>query len=401
MSMAFWKKKNEEKEAADSTKEEAKKPLRSGPPSLAGVKHIIAISSGKGGVGKSTLSANLAIALKHQGAKVALMDADIYGASQPGMFGARAGEEQLTVVDNMLHPLDKHGIQFVSMGLLMGAEDGPVVWRAPMVNKLIQQFIGQVAWGEQDFLLIDLPPGTGDIQLTLVQRVTLSGAVVVTTPQQVAMGIAQKGMRMFDQVNVPVLGVIENMSGFTCGNCGHTTDIFKSGGGQLMAEQTGVPFLGGIPLDTDIMNSGDDGIPVLENKPDSDAAKTFLTLAERLIEQVEAVESDPLIPQSIEINPAGKLSIVWGDGEHHEYSPYNLRVACACALCVDENTGKQILDPSRVALDIGIEGYTMTGRYALTLTFTDGHNTGIYTFHKLREVLAEEAKKSSTQFFSV
>lgn len=399
--MAFWKKKKEEKEAADSTKEEAKKPLRSGPPSLAGVKHIIAISSGKGGVGKSTLSANLAIALKHQGAKVALMDADIYGASQPGMFGARVGEEQLTVVDNMLHPLDKHGIQFVSMGLLMGAEDGPVVWRAPMVNKLIQQFIGQVAWGEQDFLLIDLPPGTGDIQLTLVQRVTLSGAVVVTTPQQVAMGIAQKGMRMFDQVNVPVLGVIENMSGFTCGNCGHTTDIFKSGGGQLMAEQTGVPFLGGIPLDTDIMNSGDDGIPVLENKPDSDAAKTFLALAERLIEQVEAVESDPLIPQSIEINPAGKLSIVWGDGEHHEYSPYNLRVACACALCVDENTGKQILDPSRVALDIGIEGYTMTGRYALTLTFTDGHNTGIYTFHKLREVLAEEAKKSSTQFFSV
>lgn len=391
--MAFWKKKNTQKEGSTQ-------PVRTGPPSLAGVRHIIAIASGKGGVGKSTLTANLAVALKHAGAKVALMDADIYGASQPGMFGTTAGQDRLAVEDNMLVPLEKHGISFVSMGLLMG-DDAPVVWRAPMVIKLLQQFIGQVAWGEKDFLLIDLPPGTGDIQLTLAQRASLSGAVIVTTPQQVALGIAQKGMKMFSQVNVPIFGVIENMSGYTCEHCGEATAIFKKGGGVRMADEAGVPFLGDVPLDPEIMESGDNGIPVLEKTQDSHSAQAFLKIAQTIIDMAEAAEEDPNMPRNVEVTEKGQLHIEWCDGSTNEYNPYNLRVACGCALCVDEGTGIRTLDPSRIPLDIQISGHTVTGRYALTLTFSDGHNTGIYTFQKLKTEFAQEEHVASSEVFSV
>lgn len=385
--MVFWKRDKKKPKA------EAQAPVRAdGPPALAHVKHIIAIASGKGGVGKSTLTANLAVALKHTGAKVALMDADIYGASQPGMFGADATKTRLQVEDNMLKPVKKHGIDFVSMGLLMGGDDGPVVWRAPMVTKLLQQFIGQVAWGEQDYLLIDLPPGTGDIQLTLAQRAQLSGAVIVTTPQQVAMGIAEKGMRMFEQVNVPILGVIENMSGYVCEHCGKKTAIFKEGGGVEMANQAEVPFLGAVPLDREIMESGDAGTPVLESSKDSVAAKAFIALAEAIKQNVEDVAADPYMPKDLGLDDEGNFRIIWPDGMDHTYAPYDLRVECGCALCVDEDTGKRTLDPSRIPLDIQISNFTKTGRYAITFAFSDGHNTGIYTYKKLKDVLANQGQ---------
>lgn len=248
-------------------------------PGLAKITHIIAIASGKGGVGKSTVSANLAIALKRDGARVGLMDADIYGPSQPGMLGAK--NEQPEIGDNMLKPLVRHGITFMSMGLLL-SDDSPVVWRAPMAMKIIQQFIDNVDWGELDYLLIDLPPGTGDVQLTLAQQAALTGAVIVTTPQDVALIDALKGLKMFEEVKSPILGIIENMSGFVCPVCGTKHDIFDSGGGQRIADENEVELLGQIPLEPLVRSGGDTGAPIVVANPDTATAKAFEQAAARV-----------------------------------------------------------------------------------------------------------------------
>ncbi len=352
---------------------------------LAGVKNIIAIASGKGGVGKSTVSANLAVALKQTGAKVGLMDADIYGPSQPGMLGARQAKPGIK--GDLLEPVERFGVSFVSMGLLID-NDGPVIWRAPMAMKIIHQFIGNVDWGKLDYLLIDLPPGTGDVQLTLAQQAQLSGAVIVTTPQQVALGVAAKGLRMFEQVNVPIVGVIENMSGFTCKHCGKTTEIFKSGGGEALAKHAGVPYLGAIPLDPEIMMSGDTGVPLVENGAGSPGAQAFLAVARNLQAQVArlaaVVGADE--PEQIELRQTGELVVTWQDNSQSQYNPFTLRINCPCASCVDENSGRRTLDPKRVPLDIKVTGFDMIGRYAVALHFSDGHSTGLYAFKLLREL---------------
>lgn len=392
--MSFW---NRKKEPQGEKKVESPEPIRrSGFPSLAHVKHIVAIASGKGGVGKSTLSANLAVALRCAGARVGLLDADIYGASQSGMFGA-TDIDTLEVDNQMLQPLEKYGVRFVSMGLLMGGEDAPVVWRAPMVVKLLQQFLGQVSWGHLDYLLIDLPPGTGDIQLTLAQQASLSGAVIVTTPQDVAVGIAAKGMRMFEKVNVPILGIIENMSGFTCEHCNHTTHIFAQGGGKQLALANHVPFLGAIPLDPAIVTSGDAGQPALLRSTETPAAKALLQIAYALEQALSHTDQDGTLPKSESIDPnSGSLAIEWADGTKTTHSPFQLRSECRCALCIDENTGKQLLDPKRIPLDIQVVGARQTGRYAYTLSFSDGHNTGIYTFDRLRNELQDKNNASDS-----
>lgn len=353
--------------------------------SLSGVKNIIAIASGKGGVGKSTVSVNLAVALAQTGAKVGLMDADIYGPSQPGMLGAR--DARPDVSGDMLQPVKKFGISFVSMGLLID-NDGPVIWRAPMAMKIIHQFIGNVDWGNLDYLLIDLPPGTGDVQLTLAQQASLTGAVIVTTPQQVALGVAAKGLRMFEQVNVPILGVIENMSGFVCKHCGETTDIFKVGGGDALSKHTGVPYLGAIPLDPEIMLSGDSGIPVLESGVSSPSAQAFLNVARNLqtcVARISATISEDE-PEQIELRQSGDLVVTWHDARVSNYNAYTLRINCPCASCIDEDSGQRTLDPKRVPLDIRIESFEMIGRYAVALHFSDGHRTGLYAFKLLQKL---------------
>ncbi len=365
-------------------------------PGLAKITNIIAIASGKGGVGKSTVSVNLAMALKQEGAKVGLMDADIYGPSQPGMLGAK--NEQPEIGDNMLKPLVRHGITFMSMGLLL-SDDSPVVWRAPMAMKIIQQFIDNVDWGELDYLLIDLPPGTGDVQLTLAQQACLTGAVIVTTPQDVALGVARKGLKMFQQVNVPILGVVENMSGFICKHCGKTSEIFRVGGGRKMALEFGVPFLGAIPLDPEIVMSGDNGRPVLESGKNSPAAEAMIGIARKL-GQCAAAEhgrTDAVEPQQVEILANGDLSIVWPDGHQGIHKPYSLRINCPCAQCVDEDSGKRTIDPNRVPLDIRIDAFDNVGRYALALQFSDGHSTGLYAFTYLREMCECETCRSGNQ----
>ncbi|MBP1620116.1 MAG: putative mrp protein [Acidobacteria bacterium] len=249
------------------------------PPLLPGVRFKIAVASGKGGVGKSTVAANLALALKGRGARVGLLDADIYGPSQQLMMGCR--DKPMVSVDGKILPVDGNGVHVMSLGFLMDP-DTPVIWRGPMVMKALEQFLGDVDWGELDYLVVDLPPGTGDAQLTLTQQVPLDGAVIVTTPQDVALIDARKGLAMFQRVNVPVLGVIENMSTYVCPSCGHREEIFKSGGGRRTAEQLGVPFLGEIPIDPAIVVGGDAGEPIVASHPQSAAARAFRDTAETI-----------------------------------------------------------------------------------------------------------------------
>ncbi len=226
---------------------------------LAGVKNIIAVSSGKGGVGKSTVSVNLAAALAARGARVGLFDADVYGPDVPRMIGS-TDQPQVTA-DEELIPPTKHGIKLMSMAFLSG-EDDPVIWRGPMVHKVLTQLWDDVAWGDLDYMVIDLPPGTGDTQLTMLQTIPVTGAVVVTTPQQVAIDDARRGLEMFGRHDTVVLGIVENMRGFRCPDCGSEHDIFGAGGGEELAGDTDLPFLGGIPLDPDIRTGGDEGAPI-------------------------------------------------------------------------------------------------------------------------------------------
>lgn len=250
------------------------------------VRHAIAVSSGKGGVGKSTVSANLAVALALTGAKVGLLDADIYGPNIPMMMGVEKTPEQQ---DGKISPAESHGVKLISMGFFV-PEDTAVVWRGPMVHTAIQQLFRDVLWGELDFLLIDLPPGTGDAQLTLSQLVPLSGAITVTTPQEVALHDVRKGMMMFQKVNVPLLGIVENMSYFVCGHCGERTEIFSHGGGERAAETLGVPFLGRIPIDPAIRAGGDTGHPIVVADPGSPQAAAFREIAGRIIARLSRPE---------------------------------------------------------------------------------------------------------------
>jgi ATP-binding protein involved in chromosome partitioning len=270
-----------------SCRSEAPQPSRGPAPAAAllpGVRHVVAVASGKGGVGKSTVAANLALALRHTGARIGLLDADIYGPSQQLMMGC--ADKPRVNDEGKILPVDGHGVAVMSLGFLMDA-DTPVIWRGPMVMKALQQFLEDVAWGELDVLVVDLPPGTGDAQLTITQLVPLHGAVIVTTPQDVALIDARKGLAMFRKVNVPVLGIIENMSAFVCPHCGARSEIFKSGGGRRTAEELGVPFLGEVPIDPEIVAGGDTGAPIVAARPDSEAGKAFVALAAAVLNRLD------------------------------------------------------------------------------------------------------------------
>ena len=250
---------------------------------LPGVKATIAVASGKGGVGKSTVSTNLALSIRALGYTVGLLDADIYGPSQQMMLGIEGRPE--VGEDEKIIPMENHGIKTMSLGLIT-RPDEPVIWRGPMVMKALDQFLTDVKWGELDFLIIDLPPGTGDAQLTITQKVPLTGAVVVTTPQDVALIDARKGLAMFRKVNVPVLGIVENMSFYICRHCGEREEIFGHGGGKKTAEMLGVPFLGEVPLDPKVVVGGDSGQPIVVLDPDSPAAAAFRDVAKQIVDQV-------------------------------------------------------------------------------------------------------------------
>ncbi len=248
-----------------------------------GIKRIVAVASGKGGVGKSTTSANLACALRHLGASVGLLDCDIYGPSIPLMMGVRQ-KPTVTEDETMMVPPVGHGVKLMSMGFLVEG-DNPVIWRGPMIMKTIQQFFTSVAWGELDYLIVDLPPGTGDAQLSLCQTVPLDGGVIVTTPQEASLGVVRKGIAMFEKVNVPILGIVENMSYFTAPN-GERLEIFGHGGGRTEAERQKLSFLGEIPIFMEIRQAGDQGVPVVVSAPKGAPAQAFIKVAQTLREKL-------------------------------------------------------------------------------------------------------------------
>jgi ATP-binding protein involved in chromosome partitioning len=377
---------------------------------LPGIRHIIAVGSGKGGVGKSTVSVNLALALQQLGARVGLVDADILGPSIPGMLGIATGEPPAMTADGKMIPAQRHGLKVVSMGMLTG-DDNPAVLRGPMVGKYLKMFVGGVQWGELDYLILDLPPGTGDTQLTLAQSMPLSGVVIVTTPQAVSLKIARRGLRMFEKVQVNILGIVENMRTFTCPHCGENTDIFRHGGGEQMSQELGVPFLGALPLDIDVVICGDKGKPIVADQPKSVSTKVYAAIATALVDQLQVAvtiikpfiwkwDSNEGAPAWIEgaALPAGSqrtpigflrrdprtLSILWEDGQRHDFDVRDLRLACHCALCIEEMTGRKLLDPKTIRSDVSPQKIVSIGNYAIRLDWSDGHNSGLYSFKDLR-----------------
>jgi ATP-binding protein involved in chromosome partitioning len=268
---------------APSREESAQRAVAQDPGLIPGVRHVVAVASGKGGVGKSTVAANLAVALGQLGHRVGLLDVDIYGPSVPMMFGI---DERPLLNGNRILPFEKHGIRVMSLGFLLDI-DTPVIWRGPMVMRAIEQMLGDVDWGDLDVMILDMPPGTGDAQLTVTQKVPLSGAVIVTTPQDVALIDARKGLAMFRKVNVPVIGIVENMSVFVCPHCGESTHIFRKDGGKRTAELLGVDLLGSIPLDPAIVEGGDAGVPISVAAPDGPHAQAFRQVAEAVYAEAE------------------------------------------------------------------------------------------------------------------
>lgn len=261
-----------------------------------GIGKIIAVASGKGGVGKSTTSVNLALALQANGLKVGILDADIYGPSMPRLLGIRGKPEQTK--DKLLKPMKAFGLEVMSMGFLV-EEDTPMIWRGPMVISALTQMLREVAWGELDILVVDMPPGTGDAQLTMAQSVSLAGAVIVSTPQDLALIDARKGLNMFKRTEVPLLGIIENMSFFVCPDCGSQHDIFGNGGAEAEAQKIGVPFLGAVPLHMDIRSNSDEGTPVVSSDPEGVHALTYRAIAAKVQEQLGLHGADSATPEII------------------------------------------------------------------------------------------------------
>ncbi len=391
-----------------------------GPEKLPGIRHVIAVASGKGGVGKSTVSVNLALALQQAGGRVGLLDADILGPSIPVMLGLSTGQPPTTTADQKIVPAERYGLKAISMGMLTG-DDKPAILRGPMVGKYLNMFIGTVQWGQLDYLILDFPPGTGDTQLTLAQSVPLSGAIIVTTPQDVSLKIARRGLRAFETLNVTILGIIENMSTFTCPHCGEDTDIFRRGGGERMSRELGIRFLGAIPLDADIVMGGDEGRPIVAKKPNSVAAQAYVAIATALAGRLDGLPAtvlpafawnwetsvgepawvegavqpmgSPTTPIGFRRRDARTLSVLWENGRRDDFDVRDLRLACPCALCVEEMSGRAVLDPRSVLPDVAPQTISSAGNYAIIFRWNDGHSTGIYTFEHLRALAERFAAK--------
>lgn len=349
---------------------------------LDGVGCVIAVSSCKGGVGKSTVATNLAVALARTGKRVGLADVDIYGPSIPIMLGI--SEQPRSTGDSLIPPVRAHGVDVISMGFFLD-ENAPVIWRGPMAMSATKQFLRGVKWGELDYLIVDLPPGTGDIVLTLCQEIPVDGAVIVTTPQDVALADVTRGVAMFRKVNAPVLGVVQNMSAYVCEKCGTHDELFGSRRADQLAAELEIPLLGELPIDTAIRIAGDEGTPVVEREPEHAVSKAFERLAGEVESAVERAQEAKSAPEPVEIagdKEHGTVRIRWSDGISTEYDMVGLRGWCPCAGC-QGHEGKRNFVPVTEALLVGVEG---VGRYAVRLIWADGHETGMYPYDYLREL---------------
>ena len=347
------------------------------------VTYILAVSSCKGGVGKSTVSAMLARTLAARGSKVGLLDADVYGPSIPTLFNMHKPGIRATD-DNRFYPNEVDGLKLMSFGFLMG--DGPAVIRGPMVAQYMQQLLHGVLWGELDYLIIDMPPGTGDIQLTISQSVQIDASVIVTTPHQLSLTDVRKGIMMFDKVNVPVLGVIENMSYFKPDCCDKKYLIFGEAGAKTLEERFGLPTLAELPITSQLSGNYDE---VAQQTLANETVDVVIrALGKKVMEQISRPE--------IEFNEK-TITLTWEEGESVTVSNAALRRACNCALCVDEMTRAPLLDPASIPMDIRAEKISMIGNYAILVDWSDGHNTGFFPFSLIREVAGVNYKQSSFQ----
>ena len=354
-----------------------------------GVKSLIAVASGKGGVGKSTVAVNLALGLKASGLKVGILDADIYGPSQPRLLGLK-GQPQI-LQGKTLRPMEGYGLEAMSMGFMVD-EETPVIWRGPMVVGALNQMLRDVAWGadgDLDVLVIDMPPGTGDVQLTMAQQVPLSGAVIVSTPQDLALIDARKGLAMFRKVGVPVLGIVENMSYFICPSCGERADIFGHGGAEAEAERLGVPFLGAVPLDMEIRARSDSGEPITATEPDSPHAKTFREVAARAWTELQRAQEIAAKPPQLDVDDSGKLlTVTFACNTKYELPAEILRVMSPSAE-VQGHSPEQRVTVARKR-NVKIKDLRPVGTYAVRIAFDDGHDTGLFTWTYLQQLGREK-----------
>ena len=354
-----------------------------------GVKHLVAVASGKGGVGKSTTTVNLALAFQANGLKVGILDADIYGPSQPRLLGL-SGRPQVGA-DNKLKPMEAYGIKAMSMGFMVD-EGTPIIWRGPMVVGALNQMLREVEWGDLDVIVIDMPPGTGDVQLTIAQQVPLAGAVIVSTPQDLALIDARKGLAMFQKVDVPVLGIIENMSTFICPKCGERSDIFGHGGAHDEAVKLGVPFLGAVPLHMDIRSTSDLGQPVVATAPAGPHAQIYREIATLAWAEIEAAKGHRVEPPDISLSAARDgLRLGFADGARYELSAEMLRVMSPSAEVQGHSASQRVTVSGK--RNIKIKELRPVGNYAIRIVFDDGHDTGLYGWGYLATLGREKEKR--------
>jgi ATP-binding protein involved in chromosome partitioning len=356
------------------------------PESLSKIKYSIAIAAGKGGVGKSSVTVHLALALKALGYQVGVMDTDIYGPSVRKMLPEDSLPSQK---GSVIQPALCGGIKMISMAYFRQDSQASAV-RAPIANSLITQFVKNVEWGDLDFLLIDFPPGTGDIQMTLCQQANLAGAIMVTTPQEVAVMDVKKAMHLFDQVKVPILGIVENMSYYCIEGMQERHYLFGKGGGEKLAQESCNPFLGCIPIDSDFCRCGDKGLSLFEldaekKKP---VTQAFMHLAHSLVEQIQLIKDQGPFKELKKIDDQ-VFKIIWSDGTEQKLRMSDLQKNCPCAKCVEEYSGKRIIDPQSIDLNVGAYEIRAVGRYGLRVQFTKGCSTGIYSFDMLRKLKIE------------
>jgi ATP-binding protein involved in chromosome partitioning len=354
-------------------------------PGLPGVKHIVAVASGKGGVGKSTTAVNIALGLQSMGLRVGMFDADIYGPSQPRLLGLTGQQPSATEDQKKLIPLKAFGLAVMSMGFLVD-EDMPIVWRGPMVTQALNQMLFDVAWnidGDLDVLIIDMPPGTGDVQLTMAQQVPMSGAVIVSTPQDLALIDARKGLNMFRKVDVPVIGIVENMSFFVAPDTGKRYDIFGHGGAEREAEKLGLKFLGGVPLHMDIRELSDAGTPVTAVRPEGPEAAVFKDIAVKVWEAVQT--SKGIEAPIIKLSPdRDSLKVTFKDGYSYDLPAEMLRVMSPSAEVQGHSAEQRVTVPGK--RNIKIKTMQPVGKYATKIAFDDGHDTGLYSWSYLLEL---------------
>jgi ATP-binding protein involved in chromosome partitioning len=359
------------------------------PIGIPGIKHLIAVASGKGGVGKSTTAVNLALGLQAIGLKAGIMDADIYGPSQPRLLGL-SGKPHVTE-QNKLKPMEAYGLKAMSMGFMVD-EGTPIVWRGPMVVQALNQMLREVTWGNLDALIIDMPPGTGDVQLTMAQQVPLSGAVIVSTPQDLALIDARKGLAMFQRVNVPVLGLIENMSYFLCPSCGTRSDIFGHGGAELEAQKLGLPFLGGVPLHMDIRERSDSGRPIVATASDSPQALIYREIAAKVWGEVQKAAGAAEKAPDLMVSPGSDvLHVAFDGGEKFDLPAEMLRVMSPSAEVQGHSPDQRVTVARKKS--VRILELRPVGNYAVRIVFDDKHDTGLFTWDYLRTLGREKESR--------